>query len=56
MEQIAAGFAEAGLPDGFARAAAEVYRRLAVLKDLDGDPPLDQVLERVRARSETPGS
>jgi hypothetical protein len=29
MDQIAACFAEAGLPDGFARAAAEVYRRLA---------------------------
>jgi Domain of unknown function (DUF1932) len=55
MDQIAAGFAEAGLPDGFA-AAAEVYRRLAAFKDLEGDPPLDQVLERVGARSETPGS
>jgi 3-hydroxyisobutyrate dehydrogenase-like beta-hydroxyacid dehydrogenase len=56
MDQIAVGFAEAGLPDGFAAAAAEVYRRLAAFKDLEGEPPLDQVLERVRARSETPGS
>jgi hypothetical protein len=56
MDQVAAGFAEAGLPDGFAAAAAEVYRRLAAFKDLEGDPPLDQVLERVRARSEAPGS
>jgi 3-hydroxyisobutyrate dehydrogenase-like beta-hydroxyacid dehydrogenase len=56
MEQIAVGFAEAGLPDGFARAAAEVYRRLAGFKDLEDDPPVDQVLEQVRARSETPGS
>ena len=50
MDQIAAGFAEAGLPDGFARAAAELYRRLAVFKDLEGDPPLAEVLGRVRAR------
>jgi 3-hydroxyisobutyrate dehydrogenase-like beta-hydroxyacid dehydrogenase len=50
MDQIAACFAEAGLPDGFARAAAEVYRRLADLKELEGDPPLDQVLERARAK------
>jgi 3-hydroxyisobutyrate dehydrogenase-like beta-hydroxyacid dehydrogenase len=56
MDQIAACFAEAGLPDGFARAAAELYRRLAPFKDLEDDPPLDQVLGRVRARSETPGS
>jgi 3-hydroxyisobutyrate dehydrogenase-like beta-hydroxyacid dehydrogenase len=48
MDQIAGCFAEAGLPDGFARAAAEVYRRLAAFKDLEDDPPLDQVLERVR--------
>jgi hypothetical protein len=27
MEEIAATFAAAGLPDGFHRAAAEVYRR-----------------------------
>jgi 3-hydroxyisobutyrate dehydrogenase-like beta-hydroxyacid dehydrogenase len=56
MDQIAACFAEAGLPDGFARAAAEVYRRLAAFKDLEGDPPLGEVLGWVRARSETPGS
>jgi 3-hydroxyisobutyrate dehydrogenase-like beta-hydroxyacid dehydrogenase len=48
MDQIAGCFAEAGLPDGFARAAAEVYRRLAAFKDLEDDLPLDQVLERVR--------
>jgi Domain of unknown function (DUF1932) len=56
MDQIAACFAEAGLADGFACAAAELYRRLAPFKDLEDDPPLDQVLGRVRARSETPGS
>jgi 3-hydroxyisobutyrate dehydrogenase-like beta-hydroxyacid dehydrogenase len=56
MDQVAACLGEAGLPDGFARAAAELYRRLVSFKDLEGDPPLDQVLGRVRARGETPGS
>ena len=33
MEEIAATFAAAGLPDGFHQAAAEIYRRLAPWKD-----------------------
>jgi 3-hydroxyisobutyrate dehydrogenase-like beta-hydroxyacid dehydrogenase len=33
MEEIAATFAEAGLPDGFHLAAAEVFRRLSRYKD-----------------------
>ena len=48
MDQIAVAFAEAGLPDGFARAAAELYRRLAP-KELQDDPPLDEVLKLVSA-------
>jgi 3-hydroxyisobutyrate dehydrogenase-like beta-hydroxyacid dehydrogenase len=56
MDQVAACLAEVGLPDGFARAAAELYRRLAPFKDVEGDPPLGEVLGRVRARGETPGS
>lgn len=36
MDEIAATFAEAGLPDGFHRAAGEVYRRLGVFKDETG--------------------
>jgi hypothetical protein len=56
MDQIAACFAEVGLPDGFARAAAELYRRLAAFKEMEGDPPLGEVLGRVRGRGETPGS
>ena len=55
MDQIAVCFAEAGLPDGFA-AAAELYRRLASFKDLEGDPPLAEVLGRARGQGETPGS
>jgi 3-hydroxyisobutyrate dehydrogenase-like beta-hydroxyacid dehydrogenase len=33
LDEIAATFAAQGLPDGFGRAAAEVYRRLAGFKD-----------------------
>jgi Domain of unknown function (DUF1932) len=35
MEEIASTFADAQLPDGFHRAAAEVFSRLADLKDVD---------------------
>jgi 3-hydroxyisobutyrate dehydrogenase-like beta-hydroxyacid dehydrogenase len=49
MDQVAGCLAEAGLPDGFARAAAEVYRRLASCKEMEADPPLGDVLGRVRA-------
>jgi hypothetical protein len=42
MEEIAATFTAAGLPDGFGTAAAEVYRRLAGFKDVQ--PPLEDAL------------
>ncbi len=45
MEEIAATFAGAGLPDGFHRAAADVYRRLARYKDAVEPPPLAQIAE-----------
>jgi len=35
MEEIASTFAAAGLPDGFARGAADVYARLEQFKDTD---------------------
>ena len=38
MEEIAATFAAAGLPDGFHKAAADLYARMRDLKDL---PPAD---------------
>ncbi len=44
MQEIAATFAEAGLPDGFHLAAYEVYRRMAGFKDADTLPELDEVL------------
>jgi 3-hydroxyisobutyrate dehydrogenase-like beta-hydroxyacid dehydrogenase len=48
MDQIAACLAEAGLPDGFAHSAAQLYRRLAIFKEVEGNPSLDEVLGRVR--------
>jgi 3-hydroxyisobutyrate dehydrogenase-like beta-hydroxyacid dehydrogenase len=39
MEEIASTFVAAGLPDGFHRAAAEIYRRLDGFKDTAGAPP-----------------
>jgi hypothetical protein len=43
MRQIADTFADAGLPDGFHRAAAEVYARLSEYKDADPPPDLTEV-------------
>ena len=43
MREIAAAFADAGLPDGFHAAAGEVYARMAELKDAER-PGLEQVL------------
>jgi len=45
MEEMAATFERAGLPDGFARAAAEIYRRLAAYKDAPLPPALADVLK-----------
>lgn len=50
MQEIAATFQGAALPDGFHLAAAEVYRRMAPLKGTQ--PDLDAVLTRLLARSE----
>lgn len=44
LEEIAATFQEAGLPPGFGRAAAEVYRRTAHFKNADGTPDIASVL------------
>jgi 3-hydroxyisobutyrate dehydrogenase-like beta-hydroxyacid dehydrogenase len=49
MDEIASTFAAADLPEGFHRAAAEVYARLSDLKDAAPDAvTLDAVLERLR--------
>jgi 3-hydroxyisobutyrate dehydrogenase-like beta-hydroxyacid dehydrogenase len=43
MEEIAASFRAAGLPDGFHRAAAEVYSKLAGYKDAREPPSVEEV-------------
>jgi len=42
MEEIAATYANVGLPDGFHRAAAEIYRRMAGYKDAP-TPSIEEV-------------
>lgn len=44
MDEIAAAFAESGLPDGFHRAAGEIYRRLDAFKDSPGTT-VEEMLE-----------
>ena len=48
MDEIAASFAAAGLPDGFHRAAAEVYRRLESFKDRATPPSMAEVTEAMQ--------
>lgn len=45
MYEIASTFDEAGLPDGFHLAAAEIYHRLEDFKDAGEAPPLEDVLK-----------
>lgn len=45
MQEIAATFAAAGLPDGFHRAAGDVYRRLARWKDVPVAPSFADVMK-----------
>ena len=45
MEEIAATFASAGLPDGFHRAAGEVYQRLESFRDRATPPSMAEVTE-----------
>jgi hypothetical protein len=45
MAEIAASFAAAGLPDGFHRAAGEVYRRLESFKDRTTPPSMAEVTQ-----------
>jgi 3-hydroxyisobutyrate dehydrogenase-like beta-hydroxyacid dehydrogenase len=44
MYEIAATFEEAGLPDGFHQAAADIYQRMAGFKDASAVPSLQDVL------------
>lgn len=48
MEEIAATFDETGLPGGFHRAAAEIFRRLAGFKAAEEEPSLAVLLAAAR--------
>ncbi len=50
MEEIAATFAEAGLPTGFHAAAEEIYRRLAGYKDTAQPPTVGEASDALRGR------
>jgi len=49
MEEIAATYAVAGLPEGFHQAAAEIYERASAVPS--DDARMDRVLSAIRARS-----
>ena len=48
MEEIAATFAAAGLPDGFHRASAEIYRRLESFKNRTTPPSMAEVTQAIQ--------
>ena len=47
MHEIADTFASAGLPDGFHRAAADIYERMARFRDAESVPTLEEVVAAV---------
>ena len=49
MEEIAAAFAEADLPDGFHLAAAQLYDRLVSFKDAAGLPSVADIVAALSA-------
>ena len=51
MEEIADTFAAAGLPDGFHRAAAELYLRMADYKDTAHPPSVEEAAVRILAET-----
>ena len=51
MEQIAAALADSDLPDGLHMAAAEVYARLADLKDHAGPETMDEIVDLIVGHS-----
>jgi 3-hydroxyisobutyrate dehydrogenase-like beta-hydroxyacid dehydrogenase len=54
MEEIAATFAAAGLPDGFHQASTEIYRRLESYKDGATPPALDAITRALRSKPAPP--
>ncbi len=52
MREIAKTFSSAGLPSGFHTAAAEIYQRMAELKEVEG-VSMDGVLKELLSKSDT---
>ncbi len=50
MKEIASTFREAGLPNGFHEAAAEIYHRMTGFKDRPENPQLSEVLKTLLDR------
>ncbi len=50
MREIASAFDAAGLPGGFHAAAAEIYERMAPLRDVAGGADIDRVLRTIQGR------
>jgi 3-hydroxyisobutyrate dehydrogenase-like beta-hydroxyacid dehydrogenase len=48
MEEIAASFGAAGLPEGFHRAAADVYRRLETFRNRGTPPSMAEVIQAIQ--------
>ncbi len=48
MEEIAQTWEDAGVPNGFYTAAAEVYGRIGHLRESDGEQTLEEVMKEVR--------
>ena len=44
LHEIADTMAAAGMPDGFHRAGAEIYRRLAPFQHAEGAPTIEELL------------
>jgi len=47
MEEIAATFRQAGLPDGFHLAAADIYRRMESFKDAQAAPEPAEIISKI---------
>lgn len=47
MEEIASSFQAVGLPDGFHRAAAQIYSRLSGFKSAPAPPSLAEVTRQL---------
>ncbi len=56
MEEIAATFQAAAVPEGFYAAAADIYRRMVHFKDAPAPPALEDVLASVLRTGKPPGA